>query len=83
MANKLSKLTPKATVDVPTAPSPYKPSKSEEQERRRYRAEDAMRTLTRAREIEKDRSLMRDVKQVAMQQMKELQCVVKGKPSGR
>lgn len=34
-------------------------------ESRRYRAEEAMRTLTRAAEHRKDRALMRDVKALA------------------
>ena len=38
-------------------------------ESRRYRAEEAMRTLTRAAEHRKDRALMRDVKALAKKHM--------------
>lgn len=37
---------------------------------RQYRAEDALRTLTRADEIRRDAALMRDVKSHAKQQIK-------------
>lgn len=41
----------------------------------KYRAEDALRTLTRANEIRKDRTLMADVKKCANEQMKTLSSV--------
>ena len=51
---------------VSTAPSPP----AEEQ---RYRAQDALRTLSRAEEIKADSKLMRDVKAEAQRQMQATQ----------
>lgn len=66
---------PKASLPVAKLPSrlttapdraePYKPSKQELDERRRYRAEDALRDIERAKGYEKDKQLMSDVKQLA------------------
>lgn len=39
---------------------------------RKYRAEDALRTITRANEMMKDKALMRDVKACAREQQKAL-----------
>lgn len=44
---------------------------------RKWRAEDALRTLTRADEIRKDAQLMRDVKKCAAEQIKTAQTVIK------
>jgi len=43
---------------------------------RRWRAEDDLRTLTRAQEIQKDRSRMSQVQKIAQQQVKTLSAVV-------
>lgn len=75
MANKLSKLIAKAsTSDYPMVSS-SKPSRAQQDEQRRYKAEDALRTITKATEIQRDRALMSDVKQIAKEQMKTLACV--------
>lgn len=47
-------------------------------EDKRWRAEDAIRTLTRADEIKRDAGLMREVKRMAGQQAKTLQKVAGG-----
>lgn len=64
----------KKKLPVAKAPStvrdaPYKPSKEDEARERRYRAEDALRSIQRADEIRKDSKLMNDVKQLAKEQM--------------
>lgn len=61
------------------------PRMSAEHERRekQYRAEDALRTLTRADEIRRDAGLMRDVKSHAKTQIKTAARVLGGKPKGR
>lgn len=73
--NRLAKLTARSTA-VDAAPAPYRPSAKEQAERRRYQAEDALRTITRAEEIKRDRPLMRDVKACAREQAKTLDCVL-------
>lgn len=50
----------------------YKPSKEEIAERKRYMAEDDIRTLQRAEEIKKDKARMSAAKQVAKSQMQNL-----------
>lgn len=45
---------------------------------RKWQAEDALRTLTRAGEIQRDKSLMREVKKCAREQMKTLAKVTSG-----
>lgn len=47
-------------------------------EDRKWQAEDAIRTLTRADEIKRDAGLMREVKRMAGQQAKTLQKVAAG-----
>lgn len=47
----------------------------------KWRAEDDMRTLTRAKEIEADRARMAAAKRVAEQKIKEMQSVVNKSPS--
>lgn len=69
--NGVSKLV--RTSDAPSGPSP--------ETERRWRAENALRTITEAANIQKDKALMREVKKVAREQVKQLQCVAK--PSGR
>lgn len=53
-------------------PEPYKPTKQELDERRRYRAEDAVRDLERAEGHKKDKDLMADVKQVCAEKIDSL-----------
>lgn len=43
---------------------------------RKYRAEEALRTITRAEEHKRDRVLMKDVKACAREQAKTLNCVL-------
>ncbi len=59
--------------------SPMRDPEYAEREKK-YRARDALSTLTRAEEIRRDRSLMKDVKAEARQQAKALSSVT-GKPS--
>lgn len=47
---------------------------------KKYQAEDDLRTLTRAKEIEADRQRMAAVKKVGAQKIKEMQSVVVKKP---
>jgi hypothetical protein len=68
LASKLTSIN--ATV-------PYKPSPAEAAREKRYQAEDALRTLTRAGEIQRDKGLMREVKKVATEQLQTLRSVVK------
>lgn len=70
--NKLAKLTQSTGA---LAPSPYKVSPQDKAREQRYQAEDALRTITRAEEIKRDRPLMSMVKQVAREQMKTLSSV--------
>ena len=58
------------------APMPMKMTRAQAEEQRRYRAEDALRTITRAGEVKSDPGLMRDVKKLAAEQMKTLKGVI-------
>ena len=60
------------TRGVEASPAPYKPTKQELDERRRYRAEDAVRDLERAEGHKKDKALMADVKQVCAEKIDSL-----------
>lgn len=62
---------PKAKMSVDTAPC-SKPSKESMEQERRWKAEDALRTLNRAGEIQSDKGLMSDVKSLATEQMNSL-----------
>lgn len=77
--NKLSNII-KTTAPCDMS-MPRSMSTQDKMRERKYRAEDAIRTLQRAEEIRKDKTLMRDVKTVAQEQMKQLQTVAKA--SGR
>lgn len=56
---------------LPTTDSPVVSTPREDDEReRKYKAEDSLRTLERAEEIKKDRALMKDVKKVAKERIK-------------
>lgn len=68
MANKLSKIAKAA------APQAVEVSKREQD---RWRAEDDLRTITRAQEIQRDSGRMRAVKTIAKEQMKTLSSVCK------
>lgn len=67
MGNKLSKVV----SDMPSA-SPMPMTAEQKKRERRYRAEDAMRTLARANEIRKDAELMAEIAALAKEQMKTL-----------
>jgi hypothetical protein len=56
--------------------------KSDAAQERKWRAQDALNTITRAGEIQRDRSLMRDVKVLAKEQMKTLQGVARNGGTG-
>ena len=56
------------TMSIAANPAP-KPSKTEMERERRYRAEDAMRDLERAEGHKKDKDLMADVKQIASEKI--------------
>lgn len=66
-----NKLASAIAVDVPT-PSMSKESAERE---RRWKAEDALRTITKAEECKADRGLMKDVKALAKEQMNNLKKV--------
>lgn len=67
----VSKLPTSRTAEV-AGPSPYKPSKQELDRERRYKAEDACRTLQDAAKIKGDKQLMNDAKQVAKEKIADL-----------
>ena len=67
MASKRKKLP----VTYPGNPVPEAvPSKEWEERERKYKAEEALRTLQRADEVRRDKALMKDVKNLATQQLK-------------
>lgn len=76
-ANKLASVIKSASTpsDMPSA-GPYKQSAKQIAEDRRWKAEDDLRTLQRAKEIQGDRSRMGMCKTVAKEQMKALSGVV-------
>lgn len=63
----------KSNSDVPSAPSTA--------ERHKWDVEDALRTLTRAYEIVKDKGLMADVKKLASERAEEMEDIA-GKMAG-
>ena len=69
----------KKTTSMPSTVSaaPYKPTAAEVKERKRWEAEDALRTLQRAEEIKNNAQLMRQVKERAREQVKTMQKVCK------
>lgn len=81
--NKVASLVKVGVSDYPPTSTSHKPSAEDKLRQRKYAAEDALRTLTRATEIQKDKTLMRDVCTMAKQQIKDLSSVTKRKPSGR
>jgi hypothetical protein len=61
-------------------PSPCMEAKSTREqvaEQRKWRAQDALSTITRADEIKRDAALMRDVKAIAQKQVKTLTDIAK------
>lgn len=76
----MAKAKNKLSGMINEAPMPPREStKQEAAERKRWQAEDALRTITSAEEIKKDRGLMAHVRKCANEQMKNLQCVIKKK----
>lgn len=68
MVNKLARV-----VSSEASPIAGPTHSAEDKKRmRRYRAEDALRTLTRAEEIRADKELMGDIRALAKEQMKTL-----------
>jgi hypothetical protein len=63
------------TAKVTAAPASYKPSKQELDRERRWKAEDACRTLEQAAKIKNDPQLMADAKQVAQERISDLKKV--------
>lgn len=59
----------KSRAAGPKAPKGYSPVKDDE---RKWRAEDALRTLERAEEVRADRGLMRDVEACRQDKMRKL-----------
>ena len=75
MAKKMSLPVAKAGGPVSTADAiegPDRISVSEQKERRRYMAEDALRDIERAEKHKRNKNLMRDVKTVAKEKMASL-----------
>ena len=77
MVNKLGKITSVTTESASPVDSSRKMSVEDKLRERKWKAEDALRCLTRANEIIRDRQLMADVKELAKQQMKGLQSIGK------
>ncbi len=77
MARK--KITSSSPSPYPTVGSGMRMTKEQEAREKQYRAEDALRTLTRAEEIRRDSGLMRDVKAHAREQVKTTQRVLGSK----
>lgn len=62
---------PKLPVEMPSTCTPsYKPNKADVERERRYRAEDALRSIQRADEVRSDKALMKDVKSYVKEQAK-------------
>lgn len=71
----MSKKASKNALPIATA-DPVPSGKMKEQERR-WRAEDALRSINRAEEFKQDKSLMKDVKALAKEQMASLSKIAK------
>ena len=67
---KPAKLSSMVATDVPYTPTP-----AEKAERRKWEIEDALRTVQRAEEIKRDKTMMKDVKAMAKEKMKDLKKV--------
>lgn len=68
-------MTKAAKLPVMPMGQPMPSSKEDEAERRRWRAEDALRDIERAEEHRRDKSLMKEVKKVAKEKVKNLKSV--------
>ena len=72
---------------VPQAVQVVKPTAEQKEQERKWRAQDALRTIQQATEMQKDPGLMRDVVKLANEQMRALSKVAgKGemaKPNGK
>lgn len=68
---------PKNKLSVAGPTEAPKPDRDSEARERRYRAEDALRDIERAKKHENDKSLMKDVKQLAKERIKDLGKVCK------
>ncbi len=64
--------TKKAASEVPMPPKGNGPTTSYSDDEKKWRAEDALRTLTRAEEIRADRRLMQDVDACRRDKMRQL-----------
>lgn len=62
---------PKSNLPIATA-EVARPSKESEARERRYRAEDGLRALERAKECKSDKQLMGDIKALAKEKMQAL-----------
>ena len=69
-----NKLSAAVVSDVPVM---KKPTKEQMEQERRWRAEDALRTINKAEEYRGDKQLMSDVKNLAQEQMNSLKRIVK------
>lgn len=69
----MAKKLPKAKISTDMCAPAYRQTKEDIARQRRYAAEDAIRTLTRADEIKGDKRLMSDVQALAKEQMKTAQ----------
>lgn len=67
----MGKRGPLPVNKLPTVDCP-EPSKESKDRERRYKAEEGLRTLQRAKECEADKGLMRDIKALAKEEMKKL-----------
>lgn len=76
--NKLASLVSNSPSQAECA-RPYKQSAEDKARDLRYKAEDGLRTLTRAKEIERNKPLMKAIKQVAREQIKTTEAVIKRK----
>ena len=65
----------KPLSDMSCSPVSSKPNKEQIERERRWKAEEATRTLQRAKEITADKSLMKDVKMYANEQIKKLKSI--------
>lgn len=77
MANKLNKVVRGKQKPVPVKIVNDAPKSSPIAEDTKWRAQDAMRTLARAREIENDKALMKAVRAEATSEIKRLNNVCK------
>lgn len=75
MAKKSRKL-PVASASVPEC-MPSKPTSAQKEQERRWKAEDALRSIQRAEEVKRDKDLMKDVRELATEQVNNLKKFMK------